>query len=61
LPSYITSGQNFTGGAYTPPVTINVITEGNIYGVDQFDDVINQAFLNAQRKGLTQTPAGSLP
>jgi hypothetical protein len=61
LPSYITSGANFAGGAYTPPVTINVITEGNIIGVDQFDDVINQAFLNAQRKGLTQTPAGSLP
>jgi hypothetical protein len=61
LPSYITSGANFAGGAYTPPVTINVITEGNIIGVDALDDVVNQAFVNAQRKGLSQTAAGSLP
>jgi hypothetical protein len=60
LPSYITSGANFAGGPYTPPsITVNV--EGNIIGVDEFDEVVNRAFVNAQRKGLSQAAAGSLP
>ena len=60
LPSYITSGANFAGGPYTPPsITVNV--EGNVFGVDEFDEVVNRAFVNAQRKGLSQAAAGSLP
>ena len=61
LPSYITSGANFAGGPYTPPVTIAVTVEGNVFGVDQLDEVINQATLNALRKGLPTAVAGQLP
>lgn len=61
LPSYITSGANFAGGPYTPPVqNITVNIEGMI-DTGNFDEVVNQAFVNAQRKGLSQSPAGSLP
>jgi hypothetical protein len=61
LPSYITSGQNFAGGAYTPPAPVTVIVEGSVLDGDDFVEKVNQAFVNAQRKGYSQFPAGSLP
>jgi hypothetical protein len=60
LPSYITSGQNFAGGAYTPPANVTVNIEGMI-DTENFEGVFNQAMLNAIRKGLPQSVAGQIP
>jgi hypothetical protein len=63
LPSYITSGANFAGGAYTPPAPapITIIVEGSILDGDDFSEIVNKATLNAYRRGLSQLPAGALP
>lgn len=48
-----------TQGNYTyPPITINI--EGMI-DTDNFEGIMNQAMLNAIRKGLPQSVAGQLP
>jgi len=64
LPDYLRSGMNFAGGAYTPPATapapITVIVEGSVLDGDDFTEKVNMAFLNAQRKGLTRSPAGAI-
>jgi hypothetical protein len=60
LPSYITSGANFAGGAYTPPANVTVNIEGMI-DTENFEGVFNQAMLNAIRKGLPTSVAGQLP
>ena len=63
LPSYITSGANFAGGAYTPPAPapITIIVEGSVLDGDDFSEIVNKATLNAYRRGLSQLPAGALP
>jgi len=58
-----TFGTTSSSGSSTGNVdnSITVVVEGSILNGDDFDEVINQAFVNAQRKGYSQYPAGSLP
>ena len=63
LPDYLKTGANFAGGAYTPPAAeapITVIVQGNVLDGDGFTDAVNKAMLNAQRRGLTRSPAGAI-
>jgi hypothetical protein len=63
LPDYLKTGSNFAGGAYTPPAAeapITVIVQGNVLDGDGFTDAVNKAMLNAQRRGLTRSPAGAI-
>jgi hypothetical protein len=63
LPEYLKTGSNFVGGPYTPPapapVTVNIA--GSVLDGDDFTEKVNMAFLNAQRRGFSQLPAGALP
>lgn len=63
LPDYLKSGANFAGGPYTPPapapITVNIA--GSVLDGDDFTEKVNQAMINAQRKGYSQYAAGSLP
>jgi hypothetical protein len=61
LPSYITSGANFAGGVNSPPAPIEITIMGNVMDGDDFTEKVNQAMINAQRKGYSQFPAGALP
>ena len=63
LPEYLRNGMNYQGGAYTPPAPapITVIVEGNVLDGNGFTDAVNKAFLDAQRRGLTRSPAGAIP
>lgn len=66
-----TPGGDYMTSDYVPPVglgsvgsvdqSITVVVEGSILNGDDFDEVVNRAFLNSQRRGLSQYPAGSLP
>jgi hypothetical protein len=57
-PGYGT-GQGMGTGSVDNSVT--VVVEGSVLNGDDFTDAVNRAFLDAQRRGLSQFPAGSLP
>jgi hypothetical protein len=41
--------------------SITVVVQGSVLDGNDFDDKVNQAMINAMRKGYSQYPAGSLP
>jgi hypothetical protein len=41
--------------------SVTVVVEGSVLNGDDFSDIVNRAMLDAQRRGLSQFPAGSLP
>lgn len=41
--------------------SVTVVVEGTVINGDDFDEIVNQAMINAQRKGYSQYAAGSLP
>jgi hypothetical protein len=57
-PGYGT-GQGMGTGSVDNSVT--VVVEGSVLNGDDFSDIVNRAMLDAQRRGLSQFPAGSLP
>jgi hypothetical protein len=52
-------GSGNSGGSVDNSVT--VVVEGTVINGDDFDEIVNQAMINAQRKGYSQYAAGSLP
>ena len=56
---YTGTGMGSSTGTVDNSVT--VVVEGSVLDGDDFTDAVNRAFLDAQRRGLSQFPAGSLP
>lgn len=57
-------GYSSSTGSSMPTVVDNslvVTIEGSVFDGDDFTDKVNQAMINAMRKGYSQYPAGSLP
>jgi hypothetical protein len=53
--------RNFSSSSNTnTPAPITVIVQGNVLDGDGFTDAVNTAMLNAQRRGLTRSPAGAI-
>jgi hypothetical protein len=53
------AGFGTQGTTTYPPVVINIA--GNVLDGNDFDEKVNQAMINTQRKGYSQSAAGSLP
>jgi hypothetical protein len=53
------AGYGTQGNTIYPPIEITIM--GNVMDGDDFTEKVNQAFINAQRKGYSQLPAGALP
>jgi hypothetical protein len=50
-----------TQGTTTYPAGVQITIMGNVLDGDDFEGKVTQAMINSQRKGYSQTPAGSLP
>jgi hypothetical protein len=50
-----------TGSTGSLDNSVTVIVEGSIFDGTDFIDIVNGAMLNAQRQGLSRSPAGFLP
>jgi hypothetical protein len=54
-------GTGMGTGTGTVDNSVTVVVEGSVLNGDDFSDIVNRAMLDAQRRGLSQFPAGSLP
>jgi hypothetical protein len=54
--SMVSSSTGSTGDT-----SVNITVEGSIFDGTDFIDIVNGAMLNAQRQGLSRSPAGFLP